>query len=337
MAMMMSPSFRFFGSVVRRQLTTTTRSSRAGLTKLVIPKRHMSIFTQRTGPLTSRLVVDQSRVDDEREPLSPVKKAQLSLLLAGIGVAFGTILYSGATAKTDDATRALNEERVGYSTLMRERLFSTFGYFASSIGLTAVSALAFSRSEAVVRMALRSPMMFGIGCFIVTIGSMMGTMAVSPDKPLLKHASWLAFTTSQGAMMLPLAIVGGPIVAQAAAATGLMVGGISAVAAVAPSDSFLWMQGGLTVGLMCVAGASIGSMFFPASSLLQNVALYGGLSLFGGMQLYDVQKVTKIARDTPPNVQFDPMRHSVGMYLNTLNIFVRMVQVFSGQNSNRRR
>ena len=52
-----------------------------------------------------------------------------------------------------------------------------------------------------------------------------------------------------------------------------MVGGISAVAAVSPSDSFLWMGGGLTIGLGVVVGASLGRMFFPASNLLMNVSL----------------------------------------------------------------
>lgn len=301
----------------------------------------MSIFTQRTGAssLHSRLVVDDAVGSSESEPLSPVKKMQLSLLVGAAVVAFGTILYGGVSTTADEsvAERSVREERVGYSTLTRERLFATFGYFASAIGMTAVSAVALSRSVPVVRAALRSPTMFGIGTFVASVAGMMGAMTIAPEKPMLKHASWLLFTTASGAMLLPLAVVGGPIVAQAATATGLMVGGISAVAAVAPSDSFLWMRGGLTIGLMTVVGASVGQMFFPASSLLMNVSLYGGLALFGGFQLYDTQRIVKAAQQLPATARFDAMSHSISIYQNTLNIFIRMVQIFAQQGQSKRR
>jgi hypothetical protein len=80
-----------FGSAVRRVVTSARQ-----------PTRHMSIFTQRTGPLSSRMVVDESSSTGfDREPLSPVKKAQLSLLVGGAVVAFGTILYSGVSTKAE--------------------------------------------------------------------------------------------------------------------------------------------------------------------------------------------------------------------------------------------
>lgn len=155
-------------------------------------------------------------------------------------------------------------------------------------------------------------------------------------------------------------MMGGPIVAQAASATGLLVGGVSAIGAVAPSDSFLWMGGGLTVGLGVVVASSLGRIFFPASNLLYTVSMYGGLALFSGMQLYDVQRTAKVARLTPPNVQYDAMRMCIGcvgalrafcriaslpqtltcrarQYLNTINIFVRMAMIFAGNGNNRRR
>jgi FtsH-binding integral membrane protein len=136
--------------------------------------------------------------------------------------------------------------------------------------------------------------------------------------------------------MVPIAFLGGPIVLQAAAATGLMIGSLSAVAAVSPSDSFLWMGGGLSIGLTCLVGASFASMFFPGSSILQNVALYGGLGLFGAMTLYDTQKVVQKAKlQTDEN--FDPIGDSLGLFLNTVNVFVRMVQIFSNQSNNNRR
>jgi len=171
---------------------------------------------------------------------------------------------------------------------------------------------------------------------VIGIGSMMGIYASKNQN--VKRGFWLAFVTAQGATMVPIAFLGGPIVLQAAAATGLMIGSLSAVAAVAPSDSFLWMGGGLSIGLTCLVGASFASMFFPGSSILQNVTLYGGLGLFGAMTLYDTQKVVQKAKlQTDEN--FDPIGDSLGLFLNTINVFVRMVQIFSNSsnNNNRRR
>ena len=63
----------------------------------------------------------------------------------------------------------------------------------------------------------------------------------------------------------------------------------------------------------------------------------GGLALFGGMQLYDVQRTAKAARLTPPDAVYDPMRQSISQYLNTINIFIRMVQILGMSGNNRKR
>jgi FtsH-binding integral membrane protein len=78
-------------------------------------------------------------------------------------------------------------------------------------------------------------------------------------------------------------------------------------------------------------------MFFPASSLLMNVSLYGGLALFGGFQLYDTQRIVKAAQQLPATARFDAMSHSISIYQNTLNIFIRMVQIFAQQGQSKRR
>lgn len=64
--------------------------------------------------------------------------------------------------------------------------------------------------------------------------------------------------------------------------------------------------------------------------------LYGGLALFGAMQLYDTQKVAEKAR-TQTAAQFDPIADSLGLYMNTINIFVRFVQIFANSSNNNRR
>lgn len=73
------------------------------------------------------------------------------------------------------------------------------------------------------------------------------------------------------------------------------MGGLSTVAACAPSDQFLKWAGPLGIGLGGVFVASIGSMFVPATTTLglslYSISLYGGLVLFSAFLLYDTQKV----------------------------------------------
>lgn len=283
----------------------------------------------------------------------------MALIATAGAVGLGTILYTGRS-KTDASvrsfvrlstrvrpTRALmcvlcfvffsflqGSDSSMYPTIVRDRMFATYGYFASGIAITAASAVACAQSPRLVGFAAQRPIAFVIGGAVVTIGSMLG-MYMTKNKTV-KQGLWLTFVTAQGATMLPVVFMGGAVVAQAAAATGIMVGSLSAVAAVAPSDSFLWMRGGLTIGMGLLVAASFGSMFFPGSSLLQNATLYGGLGLFGAMQLYDTQKIAHRAR-TETTREFEPITESVGIYLNTVNIFLRFVQIFSNSNNNRRK
>mmetsp|Transcript_9654 Transcript_9654/g.16310 ORF Transcript_9654/g.16310 Transcript_9654/m.16310 type:complete len:347 (+) Transcript_9654:48-1088(+) len=320
------------------RISPTTNTASVSLRETMIPRqvshRSMSIFTQKTKPLQSRLIVE------ETEPMSPKDKTKLSLILGGAAVVLGTVLFSGAATQSVDeflATEDGRHQTQTYPTLVRERLFETYSYFAGGIAATAATAMALARSPGAVRFAAKSPMIFLIGSAVVSLGGMVGVSAVDKSNFGLKHLCYGAFVAGQGAAMLPIVIMAGPVVAQAASATAIMVGSLSAVAAVAPSDSFLWMGGGLTVGLGVVVASSLGRIFFPASSLLLNVSLYGGLTLFGGMTLYDTQRVAKAAR-VHTEAQFDPMRQSVSLYLNTINIFIRFVQIFAmSQGNNRRR
>lgn len=71
----------------------------------------------------------------------------------------------------------------------------------------------------------------------------------------------------------------------------------------APNEKFLYMGGPLAMGLGVVFVSSIGTMFFPATTVLgaglHSVALYGGLLLFSGFLLYDTQRIIAQAERWP--------------------------------------
>jgi len=64
-----------------------------------------------------------------------------------------------------------------------------------------------------------------------------------------------------------------------------------------------------------------------------NVSLYGGVGLFGLYTAFDTQRVLHDAQTKPT---FDPINQQMGLYLDTINIFIRLVQILMMQQSKRR-
>ena len=72
-------------------------------------------------------------------------------------------------------------------------------------------------------------------------------------------------------------------------------------------------------------------MFLPPTTRLgvglYSISIYGGLILFSMLLLYDTQKIVKHAESSP---HFDPINHSISIYMDAINIFVRMAIILSG-------
>ncbi|CAK5264729.1 unnamed protein product [Mycena citricolor] len=70
--------------------------------------------------------------------------------------------------------------------------------------------------------------------------------------------------------------------------------------------------------------------------LVEGLYLYGGLAVFGGFVLYDTQKILAHARMAEQGrMKADPINEAVGLQLDMINIFIRLVQILS-MNNNRR-
>ena len=81
----------------------------------------------------------------------------------------------------------------------------------------------------------------------------------------------------------------------------------------------------------------IGGMFAsPGGALfsgLHAIYMYGGLVLFGGFMLYDTQR---IIREAETQNYYDPVNHSIGIYLDTINIFIRILMLLSSSGNRKR-
>lgn len=104
----------------------------------------------------------------------------------------------------------------------------------------------------------------------------------------------------------------------------------------APSEKFLLMGAPLGMGLGVVIASSLGSMFLPPTTALgaglYAITLYGGLILFSGFLLYDTQRIIVQAERYPTFgvTPYDPVNASLSIYMDTLNIFIRIATILAG-------
>lgn len=227
---------------------------------------------------------------------------------------------------------------------MKQRIHSTYAYFGGSVILTAASAAAAFRSPTLLNLASRGGMIPMLASMALMIGSGMVARSIPYDTGMgVKQLAWAVHCGIMGAILAPMCFVGGPIIMRAAWYTAGIVGGLSTVAVCAPSDKFLYMGGPLAIGLGVVFASSMASIFLPPTTVLgagiASLSLYGGLLLFSGFLLYDTQRIVRKA-ETYPNYgvqSYDPINNAMSIYMDTLNIFIRLVAIMSGGGGNRRK
>jgi growth hormone-inducible transmembrane protein len=176
-----------------------------------------------------------------------------------------------------------------------------------------------------------------------SIGTMLATRATDPSNYVQKYAFWTAFNMTQAAILSPLLFMQPALLARAGLYTVGMMGSIAFVGATAKQEKYLYLGGPLLAGVAIVALSGLAPLVVPATAartlmVTENIWLYGGLAVFGGFTLYDVQKVLQHARMAERGlIKKDPVNESIGLELDFLNIFIRMVQILGMQQGNRRR
>ncbi|XP_013133507.1 PREDICTED: growth hormone-inducible transmembrane protein-like [Papilio polytes] len=227
---------------------------------------------------------------------------------------------------------------------VKDRIKTTYGYIAGSLVLTAGSAVTVFRTPALLNLVARNGWM----SIIITLGLMIGSGMVVRGMEYRpgfgpKQLAWIVHTGIMGAVIAPMCFLGGPILTRAAMYTAGVVGGLSTIAVCAPSGEFLNMRAPLAMGLGAVFAASLASMFLPPTTALgaglYSLSLYGGLVVFSGFLLYDTQVIIKRA-ETHPMYGFqpyDPINSAISVYLDILNIFMRIAMILSGSGGNRRK
>jgi len=266
----------------------------------------------------SNLVAKQSLINQPKRGFSAARTAGVGLA-AGAGafaLAGLTFLsYQGHKqfmAQKPTATMSL------FNPTVKARVNNTFGYFCGALTATGAS-MYFLRNSSLVMM---NPwLLLGL-----SFGSLIGTQMISyHNNWLLKNVCYGAFIGTMSLSLVPLIhMYSMPIIYDALIATSGIMGGLGMVAYNAPSEQFLSWGGPLAIGLGGMLGISLLSMFYPGSPALYNLYMYGGLALFSAFVLYDTQMIMYRAKT---EYAYDPINQSIRVYMDAINIFVRMVMI----------
>lgn len=144
-------------------------------------------------------------------------------------------------------------------------------------------------------------------------------------------ALYFAFTALEGMALAPLvkmtAIKG--VLGTSLVMTGAVFCGFSAAAYLSPRASMLALQGPLFGMLIGMVAVSLLNLIYP-TAFAHSLILYGGLALFSMFVAVDTQAMIERARCGAG----DHVQDALQMFLNVVNIFVRIAQILGSMNNN---
>lgn len=253
--------------------------------------------------------------------------------LLGLGIGgLGYVSYQAGKGRDERLRTMLYSNARVPESVSLQRTKDTLTYFASGLCLTSFMTLAIIRSERMMSFMLTTYsrpwlyLMLTIPTFLFTIYGMH--KAPTPENRVFKHACWGAFNGVMSFTIAPLVYSAGLALAgEALLITGGAVGGLGYISYISKNDAFLGLNGVLAAGSGVMMACALAS-FFTQSAAINNIWLYGGLALFLAYVLYDVNQI-KIKAER--QAQFDPMGESIHIYLDTVNIFIRVLDILNGK------
>uniref|UniRef100_A0A8C4R432 Growth hormone inducible transmembrane protein n=1 Tax=Eptatretus burgeri TaxID=7764 RepID=A0A8C4R432_EPTBU len=253
----------------------------------------------------------------------------------GAVVGVGALCYYGLGMSARPGTLEMASFWPGY---VKERVRSTYAHLLSSLAITAGSAIALSRSPALLRTVTPRSPLGAIALVVSVMGSSFLVMSLPYEGGAsLKHLAWAGHSCLLGVVLCPLAGLGGTVLIRAAWTAAGITMATSLIAACAPSDAYMSMAAPLGAGLGLVAAASLGSLFLPVGSALGSavhvVSLYGGLLVFSWLLVSDTQRAVRQAETL---ARHDPINSSMAIYMDVVNIFIRLAIIMGGGGGKRK-
>lgn len=247
--------------------------------------------------------------------------------------ALGALIYNGLNPNGN--IRSVDKAAM-WPAFVKERIASSYTYVFNGLLVSGVSAFGVLRSPRMMAMASRG----GFMSFLAIIAGMIGLQAATRSVPyeaeglnLAKHGLFAAHAAFMGFVIAPTVAMYGDVAAQAALYTAGIVGGVSAVGWTAPSTQFMQTQGLVAMASGAILMAALASPFFDPFSVaggrLFSAVLWGGLVIAGWGVFNSTQRMIHKAENQPSTMfggaPFDPINASLGLYVDTIMIFQRLL------------
>ena len=257
----------------------------------------------------------------------------LGLVLAGLGVGgLGYLMWNTETRNAQFTKSMIAGGSLVSRDISLQRTQSTLCYFAGGLAMTSAMVFGMLRSPTILKYSFGwAPLLLGLPTSFLCMYK-LGTTPATPENSLSKHFYWALFNSCIAFSIVPLLSMSHALVIRDAfLVTSGAFSGLGLVALNARDDAFLGMAGFLGAGLGCIAAIGIANIFLQSNALM-NVWLYGGLALFLAYVLYDMKEIQNRAKRS---VYFDPMVESLKVYMDFVNIFVRILMIMNNKKNNK--
>lgn len=257
-------------------------------------------------------------------------------LQAGVGFTgvcslggLGYTLLNAANPKENSNLRTIGL----WPDYVKSRVNGTFKYCLGGIGVTSVAAMATLRSQTLMRLMSGNSMFSFFGCIAAMMGTGMLCQSIQFDGSPVggKALAYYLHMGVVGAVIAPIAAIGGEACIMAAGLTAAVMGGLSLTAIVAPNDAYVKTQGVVNAGMCLMLGACVMSFFInPMSaggSAMSSLIVFGGLGLFGLKGFSDINRCIDQAKQPG---QFDPINNALHISMDAINIFIRLAMIMGG-------
>jgi len=261
-------------------------------------------------------------------------KEQSSSRVLGYGLlglaagGLGYLMYNSGKQRAEFQKSLL----VGGTTVSKDlalaRTKHTLLYLAGGITMTSVMVAGMLRSPTILRWSSGwAPLLVSLPVGFFCIYKMYST-PYTPQNQFEKHLYWIGFNAAISFSMVPLiAMTELVVIRDAFILTAGLFGGLGLVSYNSRDDAFLGMSGILGAGLGGIAAIGVANIFLQSNALF-NIWLYAGLALFLGFVLHDMKEIQIRAGRS---AYFDPMTNSIGVYLDLINIFQRLLIILQSR------
>lgn len=247
------------------------------------------------------------------------------ILATSVTALIGLGLYRWSQTNSDSKLNAAKDDQFEK---IKEKVSRAYGYVFGGFSLTAVSAVA-AHISGLSQHILQNSYYISIPITLASFASLFATLWTDKDNSKTKHVAWGIFNVTMGLMLSPLGYLNQKIVAQAAAISLGLGGTLTFIAYKAPDKRFLAWEGPLMAVLTSMSIASTIALFFPGSAFAygaDRASLYGGLIVFTGLLMSSTQRLLTEA-EQQSDKEFDPINSSMNIYLDGLNIFIRILRI----------